>query len=646
MIDKIKIGSCQINVDFEGKSYLPYSIGLLQAYILHNSKNPSRFEFQTTIFERQPLLTSVDKLKENDIVLFSNYVWNEQINLQIANKLKKENPNILIIFGGPSVPDLSESYLRKHSFIDICSHQEGERTILSILDCYPLREWKEIPGVSFINNNEFIYNSSLPRLRNFEGCPSPFLSGTFNKLLNENPNHIWLATWETNRGCPFSCTYCDWGSAINSKVAKFEMDRLFAEIDWFAEHKIEFVNCCDANFGMLKRDYDIIAYMAEVKKKTGHPGVLSIQSTKNARERSYAVQKLLYDSGLARSINIAMQATDPHTLKAIKRDNISIVDYQELQRRFTKDGVPTFTDLIAGLPGDTYDKFARTVSDVISAGQCNQINFNDLVILPNAEMAEPNYMKKWGIETVQGILANIHESIPKKNDILEKIDMVVATKDMPQEDWIKSRVFAHTSEVLYFRKLLQIPILIVYAKHSRMSFKEIFEKFTNINDKKQFPAITFCMNILRKSTVDMLTGAPPVVPSKEWLGIYWPSASYAIIELIDKGLLKDFYRETYTVLCDIMNDKSYNDILEEAVWFNYELFKKPNINSNKTVTLNYNIHDFYNNVIIGRNVDIKKGKYKIKINRINDGVFDSKKWAREVMWYRRKSGNYLYASYA
>ena len=128
-MNKIKIGSCQINVDFEGKSYLPYSIGLLQAYVLHNSKNPSRFEFQITIFERQPLLISVDKLKENDIVLFSNYVWNEQINLQIANKLKKENPNILIIFGGPSVPDLSESYLRKHSFIDICSHQEGERTI-------------------------------------------------------------------------------------------------------------------------------------------------------------------------------------------------------------------------------------------------------------------------------------------------------------------------------------------------------------------------------------------------------------------------------------------------------------------------------------------------------------------------------------
>ena len=42
--------------------------------------------------------------------------------------------------------------------------------------------------------------------------------------------------------------------------------------------------------------------------------------------------------------------------------------------------------------------------------------------------------------------------------------------------------------------------------------------------------------------------------------------------------------------------------------------------------------------------NIKKGKYKIKINRIKDGVFDSKKWAREIMWYRRKSGSYLYSS--
>ena len=88
-----------------------------------------------------------------------------------------------------------------------------------------------------------------------------------------------------------------------------------------------------------------------------------------------------------------MQSVDTHTLKEIKRDNISIKDYQELQKRFTEDGITTYTEFILGLPGDTYDSFANGVSDVISSGQHNRIQYNNLSILPNAEMARDDYIK-------------------------------------------------------------------------------------------------------------------------------------------------------------------------------------------------------------------------------------------------------------
>ena len=161
-----------------------------------------------------------------------------------------------------------------------------------------------------------INNPGLPRLRNFEGCPSPYTSGVFEKLMKENPNEKWIVSWETNRGCPFSCTYCDWGSAINSKVARFEIERLYLELQWFAKNKVEFIYVCDANFGMLPRDYDIVQYAGKLKKEVGYPHILSVQSTKNARERSYKVQKALFDHGLTKGINIALQSTDAHTLKS------------------------------------------------------------------------------------------------------------------------------------------------------------------------------------------------------------------------------------------------------------------------------------------------------------------------------------------
>ena len=97
-----------------------------------------------------------------------------------------------------------------------------------------------------------------------------------------------------------------------------ELERLYLELEWFGQKKIEFIFICDANFGMLPRDLEIVKHAIEIKKIYGYPHVLSVQATKNARERSYKVQKLLYDGGLHKSVNIAMQATNHETLQISK----------------------------------------------------------------------------------------------------------------------------------------------------------------------------------------------------------------------------------------------------------------------------------------------------------------------------------------
>lgn len=641
---QIKIGSTQINNGFSGNFYLPYSIGLLQAYVVHNSSNPDRYNFQTPIYKRWLLDDCVAKLMTQDIVLFSTYVWNINISMKIAEKLKKINKNILIIFGGPSVPDRSENFLRENKFIDIAVHQEGERTIYSILEQYPQLDLENIPNISYIRNDKYNLNSNLPRFRNFDGCPSPYLSKTFNKLLEENPNERWLASWETNRGCPFSCTYCDWGSATNSKVARFEMDRLFAEIDWFSKHKVEFIFVCDANFGMLPRDYDLVMYAAEVKKKTGYPHVLSVQSTKNARERAYKVQKALFDNGLTKSINIAMQATDSHTLKSIKRDNISIEDYKELQYRFTKDKIPTYVDFILGLPGDTYEKFSNSISDLIGSGQHNRIQYNNLSILPNAEMANPEYIEEFKLETVKGPIVNMHGSLDETPDdgIYETQELVISTKDMPKNDWIKTRIYASTTEFLFFNKILQIPIFIAFAKISNLSFKNIFEKFISVKDKNKFPMITEINNFFEDHALGILKGKPEFVFSEKWLNIYWPPGEYAIIKLFSENKINKYYEEASQLLIELVNEVSLNEIIRESCELNYKLIKKPMIKNDEEIKLHYNILEFYNKILLGENIKIISGEYNIKIIRSKEKLMDWNEWARKVLWFGHRSGNYMY----
>ena len=641
---KIIVGSTQINNGFAGQYYLPYSIGILQAYFMHNSKRFSDYKFLSTIYKRELLKDCIEKLISADIVLFSTYVWNEQISLKIAEELKKKDKNKFIIFGGPSVPDSiegnAEKFLRKYSFIDVCIHQEGERTVSKLLDDYPNIDYLNTPNISYIKNNKFKNNPNIPRLKTFEKAPSPYLCGVFDQLIEENPNERWLASWETNRGCPFSCAYCDWGSATNSKVARMEIDRVFDELDWFSKKKIEFIFCCDANFGMLPRDYDIALRAVENKKKYGYPHVLSVQNTKNARERAYKVQKLLAENSLSKGVTLAMQSVDSHTLKEIKRDNISIEDYQELQRRFTKDGIPTYTEFILGLPGDTYETFAKGVSDVIQAGQHNRIQFNNLSILPNAEMAREDYMSRNHIKVVETAIVNPHGSLDETpaDGIYEKQKLVISTKDLSLENWLKTRVYASISEFYYFNKVLQIPIVFM-NKLTGISFKEIFEGLMNV-EKTNYKVLHSISSSIQDHAKLITKGGSEFILNKEWLGIYWPPGEYEYIKLLKENKLDEFYNECENYFSSFEINKNYKKLLNECININKAMMRQPFQSKNILIKSNYNIIECYEQIKQSLDFKIVNMENEYLIVK-DDFIYDNwDDWMREVIWYGHRSGKY------
>ena len=642
---KIKVGTAQINNGFAGQYYLPYSIGILHAYFMHNSNKYEAYEFLPTIYKREPLNNCIKKLENCHVALFSSYVWNEKISLKIAEELKKKDPNKFIVFGGPSVPDntddRAELFLKKNKFIDVCVHQEGERTSSMLLENFPNRDYGNIPNISYLKDDKYFNNPNIPRLKTFEKAPSPYLCGVFDDLIKQNPKERWLASWETNRGCPFSCAYCDWGSATNSKVSRMELDRVFDEMDWFSKNKIEFIFCCDANFGMLPRDYDIALKAVENKKKYGYPHVLSVQNTKNARERAYKVQKLLAENGLSKGVTLAMQSVDSHTLKEIKRDNISIADYQELQKRFTRDGITTYTEFILALPGDTYRSFANGVSDVIQAGQHNRIQFNNLSILPNAEMANKDYVARHKIETIKIPIVNPHGSLDEtpEDGILEEQELVISTKDLSKKDWVKTRVYASISEFFYFNKVLQIPILFLH-KLTNKSIRQIFEELIDLKNNKKFPTLSSIVSSINDHASAILNGGAEFRLKKDWLGIYWPPGEYEYINLLKNNKFNTFYDECQTYITEnIENDKT-KKILEDCIAVNKKMMRLPFENKDENLTTKYNILETFTLMKQNADFELKEKDVSLKIIK-SDFSFDNwDDWMREVIWYGHRSGKY------
>lgn len=645
--DPLTVGLVQINNSFSGQNYLPYAAGLLQAYVQTHAKHPGRYTFRLPIYSRIPVKRAVEQLLGADVIGFSTYVWNVRISLEIARQIKQLRPETLIVFGGPQVPDRAEQFLRANPFIDLAVHGEGEPIFLGVLENFPSRAWEGVPSISYLRaDGTFVYNLRAERLKDISVIPSPYLGKVFEPLMQANLQEKWLILWETNRGCPFACTFCDWGSAIAAKVSQFDMDRLLREVDWFAQNNVEFIFCCDANYGMLSRDYDITQYVVETKQKLGYPKALSVQNTKNGTERAYKVQKLLSDAGLNKGVAISLQSVDPETLQAIKRQNISTDSYQELQRRFTRDRVETYSDLILGLPGETYESFADGVSQVIDNGQHNRIQFNNLSILPNAEMGDPEYQKKYAMEIIESAIINIHGSLAEsQEEISEMQELVVATASTPREDWVRTRTFCWMTAFLHFDKVMQIPLIVLHEACG-VSYRELFEAFLD-ERAERFPIISEIKHFFIEKARDIQNGGPEYCHSAQWLDIYWPADEYILIKLCVENKLAGFYREAESLLTEFLKSRFLQlppSLLHEAVELNRNLIKLPFQNKDLEFETSYNMWEFYRSVLVGEKVQLEERSCDNRINRTRTVYNSWEDWYREVIWYGNKKGAYLYGN--
>ena len=648
---KIKIGMVQVNNSFSGQNYLPLSLGFLVSYAEFHCKNYNDFEFLNPIYKRVPVKEAVEQYEDCDIVAFSVYVWNNNISMRIAKVLKEVNPNILTLAGGchiPERPEYIEKYMSDHPYLDIASIGEGERVFTDFLENYPTRSWDKVESLIYRDGDKLITTPQAERIKDMNEIPSPFIEGYFDGLIKDNPNERWIGLWETNRGCPFLCTFCDWGVGFKNKVSKYSLeDRLFYEIDWFSKNKIEFVFTCDANFGIYKdRDYPIVQKFVRNKEKYGYPHALSVQNTKNSNIESYKIQKLLSDSGLSKGALIAFQSLDPVTLKAIKRSNIKLDVYFDLQAKFMKDGIKTFSDIILGLPEETYDSFTKGVSKLISLGQHNRIQFNNLSILPNTDMGDPEYLEKYEMKVVENDIINIHGALGEwLDDIYETQQMVVGTKSMPDEDWVKTRVFGYVVAFLHFNKLFQIPIILANSVYG-IDYKELFTAFVT-EEKTKTGAFSDLISVFYKHTRGMQDGGPEFMSSKKWLNIWWPPDELAFIKAVTEDKLDDFYVDAKEILYSVLDKhdiKNYDKVISDSILLNKSLIKLPNQTQDLQVKLNWNISDVYNQTLLGKSSVLRSGDFTYFIDRTSETWDAWEDWCEKVVWWSNKKGAYLYDS--
>lgn len=639
---KTTVGLVQINNGFDKQCYLPYTVGMLQAYAQRHLQEPEAFSFLVPVFCRQPVEQAVEQLRGADIVCFSTYVWNVRLSLAIASALKQENPEVITVFGGPQIPDRDpEGFLRNNPCVDLACHGEGERVFLAVLENMAARSWERVPSLSYLDGGgRFQRTERCERITDMTEIPSPLLEGVFESLIADHPEVEWVGLWETNRGCPFTCAYCDWGSKTKNRVVARDIEDVYQEANWFSSHRIEFIFCCDANFSLLSRDLDIIKRVAANKSQFGYPKALSVQSTKNFTDTSYAIYELMGQAGLSKGVSLSLQSVYEPTLRAIERQNIPAETFREAQHRLSALGIETFTDIILPLPEETYESFVTGVCATMDNGQHHRIQFNNLSILPNALMGDPDYQQRYGFETIENDIVNIHGQLTS-NTLLEKQQLVIGTRSMPKEDWVKTRVFSWMTALLHFNKLLQVPFVVLNELYD-LDYRRLLTPFMNGGLP---PVLTEIRRFFANKARAIQAGDVEFCRSEQWLNIWWPADELVMVRLCTEDKLEAFYKEAEWVLHGLLERRGitgFAHVLEEAVLLNHDLIKRPFQTENLELDLTYNLPEVYEGARQGQPVALEKGRFQYCIDRSSNQWDSWEDWCRRVIWWGNKRGAYLY----
>lgn len=565
---KIYLGDITYDTVSLSTEAIPLAIGYIAAYCnkIHDSK------IEITLFKYLEEIEQAIIDSPPDILGLSNYSWNQNIGIEMFKLARQHNPNVLTVWGGPNFPidyPSQQKFMNQFQIVDIYVPLEGEIGFSNIVEIALTAENKNKIRNKVINqsidgcvvrNHENKLNISGSGFRTtiLDEIPSPYLTGLFDKFFDGRLSPLM----QTNRGCPFQCTFCTDGIDEKQKVNQFSMERVISEINYIADHipkETSMLMLADLNFGMMPRDRKICEKIAEIQKKYKYPKYIECSTGKNSRDKIIEALRIL--NGALR-MNLSVQSTDENVMLNVKRDNISTEQMLALVPTLKESKLPTMTEIIIGLPGDTYESNIKTIKDMMRLDVDEYLIYT-LMLLHGSELNTPQERKKWEFQTKFRILPREFAKLKNGKKVMEIEEVVISSKTLSFDDYLKIRLLSFSIFVT------NQPAFKPLIKFLRQNNIEIFELFSRPINSKNLPQnIDKLFYEFKQATIDELWDSPD-----------------AIIE-------------------NFQDDEQYNKLLNDELGFNVIYFYQALTNTKylddwteyiislaKTLLLENNIHD-------------------------------------------------------
>jgi radical SAM superfamily enzyme YgiQ (UPF0313 family) len=407
-------------------------------------------EVQSRLFSYPAALLEAIQQEAPDVLMLSNYSWNESLSLHFAKIFKRLKPDGLVVMGGPNVqvePERQLEWFGSHTELDVYVLGEGDflatEVTKSFLDAgLSLQRFRGMSIASSLHRQSDgapVRSEMRPRHREIDEIPSPYLTG----VLDESFDGRLAPLLETNRGCPFACTFCCQGTGWYTKVHHFSVERLREEIFYIAKKVVErcpevtALKLADSNYGMFERDVEISGILGETQRLYRWPTFIDATTGKNRPDR---IIQSMEKVGGAMLLYQSVQSLDEQVLKNVKRGTIKLEAYDALQVYVRGRGMRSNSDLILGLPGETLQSHATALRKLLDAGISQTHNFQ-LMMLKGTELESKQSRDQFKFRSGWRVLPrNFGEYAGEK--VFEIEEIICETETLPFQDYLKARLMA------------------------------------------------------------------------------------------------------------------------------------------------------------------------------------------------------------
>ncbi|MEX0696132.1 MAG: radical SAM protein [Dongiaceae bacterium] len=435
-----------------GSDTMPLQLGLIAAYCLKDHGDRVEVEifkyirdFEAAVERRPPFLVAA-----------SNYLWNIDLGYKAVQAVRRCHPEVISVFGGPNYPDERADqidFLRAHPDIDFYIEKDGEvpfarlvGLLLDNLGDVAAAKKAMLPSVQALHEGEAQIGPLEPRLRDLTMIPSPYTTGLMDKFFDGR----LLPTIQTNRGCPFSCTFCTEGSRYYTKVFKTSFDRKKAEIDYIVARvgDIKTLRITDSNFGMFEEDVEFCRYLGKIQDDTGYPEYVTCSAGKNKKERILECNRLLKG---AMRLTASVQSLSRDVLEKVKRSNVSPDALMMMSDQTSDTDTHSYSEIILALPGDSLQVEHETIAGLMAAGIGN-ITQHQLALIYGTEIntraSREQYRMRGMYRPIQRCVGR-YSLFGEEIEAIEIEEICVATDTLSYEDYIEARRLYLTVGIFY-----------------------------------------------------------------------------------------------------------------------------------------------------------------------------------------------------